>query len=91
MKSDDSDSDDIERKVSHKVKKLKAASKQDRTHKKTKREVTSEDSSIDSEFDSESESTPVKGKNINQRKVRDLKTLTSHLLKFLLTLNQVQV
>ena len=91
MKSDDSDSDDIERKVSHKVKKRKAATEQDRTHKKAKREVTSEDSNSVSEFDSESESTPVKRKNVNQRKARDLKTLTSHLPKVLLTLNQVQV
>ena len=68
MKSDDSDSHDIERKVSHKVKKCKAATKQDRTHKKDKREVTSEDSNSDSEFDSESESTPVKGKKHKSKK-----------------------
>ena len=91
VKSDDIGSDAIGRKVSHKVKKCKAATKQDKTRKKAKREVTSEDSNSDSEFDSESESTPVKGKNVNQRKARDLKTLTSHLLKVLLTLNQVQV
>ena len=91
MKSDDSDSDHIERKVSHKVKKRKAATKQDRTRKKAKREVTSEDSNSDNEFDSESESTPVKGKIVNQRKAGDLKTLTNHLPKVLLTLNQVQV
>ena len=46
------DSDDIERKVSHKVKKHKAATKQDRTHKKAMREATSEDSNSDSEFNS---------------------------------------
>ena len=68
MISDDSDSDDIEKKVSHKVKKYKAATKQDRTCKKAKREVTSEDSNSDSEFDSESESTPVKGKKCNSKK-----------------------
>ena len=95
MKSDDSDNDNIERKVSHKVKKHKAATKQDRTCKKAKREVTSKDSNSDSdsdsELDSESESTPLKGKNVNQRKPRDLKTLTSHLPKVLLTLNQAQI
>ena len=37
MKSDDTDSDAIERKVSHKVKKRKVATKQDRTHKKANR------------------------------------------------------
>ena len=68
MKSDDSDSDDTEMKVSHKIKKCKAATKQDRTHKKAKREATSEDSNSDSEFNSGSESTPVKGKNHKSKK-----------------------
>ena len=68
VKSDDSDSNDIERKVSHKVRNCKAATKKDRTHKKAKREVTSEDSNSDSEFDSESESIPVKGKKHKSKK-----------------------
>ena len=68
VKSDDTDSDAIDRKVSHKVKKHKAAIKQDRTRKKAKREVTSEDSNSYSDFDSESESTPVKGKKCKPKK-----------------------
>ena len=72
MKSNDIDSDDIERKVNHKVKKCKAETKQEKTHKKAKKEVTSEcsNSNSESESKSDSESTPVKIKKCKLKKAK---------------------